>query len=242
MAVTLLGLFVFLVVRSPASDLFPDLGDDEAVARIELARGREQLVFLRRRDTGQWEIASAEDAPADPAKIADLVRRLAAIAPGPPVEAPATEPLALRLSDSEDRALAHAALWPGVIRVLPDGPAVATDFAAGDLAPARWSVLEAPRLPAIRRVLAPAAGGVAPLAGDAADALASALSNLSAEGWVPARTLNWAGAAYYQLETADGLVEAQVTATSEGRFVRLTAETLPDVRRARAFAFRLSGG
>lgn len=225
--------------RHMGGKAFPGLQDIDQAARIELAQGRAQLVLHRRRDTGQWEIASAEDAPASADRIALFLQDLAALKPGEGRAPPSGEPMTLRVSDREGKALAEAELWPGVLRLAAGGPSASTGLRMPSLDPAQWSALEAPRIAAIRAILRPAAGGLQPVAGPEAAALEAALSRLQPDAWVPARQLNWAGATYYQIETDAGLIEAQVTDTPDGRFVRLTAESLPGIRRLRAFAFRL---
>jgi hypothetical protein len=159
---------------------------------------------------------------------------------GETVEAPADEPLTLRVSDATGRTLAEADLWPGRIRPLPEGPTRVADLPMPLLTPQDWSTLKAPSLGRIGTISRLGPAGLQPLGGPEAEALSSALLALPASGWILARRINWAGAAYYQIETDAGLVEAQVQETPEGRFVRLTAETRPDIRLVRAFAFRLA--
>ncbi|WP_448578967.1 hypothetical protein [Thermaurantiacus sp.] len=238
-AVIAIALVLSVLMRPGGSRAFPDLADPDAPQRIELARGREQLVLHRRQDTGQWEIASADDAPADARRVEALVRGLLRVRPGEAVAAPAGEPLALRVSDARGRTLAEAHLWPGRIRPLPEGTTRIADLPMPPLAPQHWSTLKAPGLGRIGRISRLGPEGLQPLGGPEAEALTRALRALPASFWVPARRINWAGALYYQIETDSGLVEAQLQDTPEGRFVRLTAETRPDIRLVRAFAFRL---
>lgn len=239
LAVLAAAVALFFLMRPGGSGVFPDLADPEAADRIELARGRDQLVLHRRQDTGQWEIASADDAPADAQRVKEFLSGLARARLGERAEAPADEPLALRVSDASGRTLAQADLWPGRIRLSPQGATSATGLSMPLLTPQDWSTLKAPSLGPIGGISKLGPAGLEPLEGVEREALGKAFLALPASKWVPARQINWAGASYYQIETETGLVEAQVQETPEGHFVRLTAETRPDIRLARAFAFRL---
>lgn len=209
-----------------------------------MALGRDQLVLDRRQDTGQWVIASAHDAPGDPERIAALVKALLALDPrGPARPLPAEEPMELRLTGADDRVVRHVALWPGVARLLPNGAPFATAMTRPDLAPSAWSTLAPPAIDPARLVAAEAIGpdGAIPLAPAERAALAEDLRQLQANGWVPARRLDWTTASYVQARRTDGaVVEIQRLELPDGRrFVRLTSDRDPALRAVRFFAFPL---
>lgn len=127
--------------------------------------------------------------------------------------------------------------------VLPDGRTLGgTRVPELPLAPSAWSSLAPPAFEAAEvaavHLVAPEA--TTPLAPAERDAVAARLAALSADGWVPSRRLNWAGARYLQVRLADGaLVELQeLPDGAGGRWLRLTSTDRPDVRAVRAFAFR----
>ncbi len=218
--------------------------DRPEIARVELAQGRDQLVLQRRLDTGQWVIASADDAPGDAARIETLIDTALAVEfDGPAAALPAAEPLELRLTARDDRVLRHLALWPGVARELPDGAPFASRLALPKLAPSAWSSLRPPVIdPAAilaARLVRPE--GATDLAPAEVATLAASLARLSADGWVPARALDWTVADYVQATRADGaIIEIQRLALPDGRrFVRLTSDRDPALRASRFFAFAL---
>ncbi len=233
---------LLLLAAVTAAALLQLRPEPPAIVRIELARGRDQLVLQRRRDTGAWVIASAEDAPGDSARIAALIASLRALERGGPAAAvPAGEPLELRLTTEDDRTAAHHALWPGVARRLPGGAPFATSLALPTLAPSAWSTLAPPVIDPATLVEARAIRPGAAILLDAAEraALAADLGALAAAGWVPARQLDWTTASYVQARRRDGsVVELQRLALADGRrFARLTSDRDPALRAVRHFAF-----
>lgn len=244
-ALPFLVLTVVLVRREAFTrPLMPDLPAVEQVARIEMARGREQVVLERDR-LGAWVVVSAADAPGDARKVATLVGELAAIRlAGDTAAPPRREPLEIRLSDFAGREVGRAAFAPGLVITRPDGeayPLARTPALA--LWPSAWSTLRAPVLtPAqVRSVTLVGPEGARPLGTLDGKAWADALSRVRAEGFVAGRTINWAGARYLQLRLADGtVVEAQVVPDRrEGGWVRFNAEKPGAWRDSRRFAFRL---
>jgi hypothetical protein len=214
------------------------------IKRVEMALGRDQLVIERRRDTGQWVIASANDAPGDPERIGQLVDALLSFDGGSPVAAlPPDEPMELRLTAADGRVLRHLALWPGVARALPDGAPFATSLDRPELAPSAWSTLAPPAIDPAMLVTAVAIGPGGATALPPADraALAADLGGIGAAGWVPARQLDWTTASYVQATRSDGVVvEIQRLTLGDGRrFIRLTSDRDPALRAVRFFAFPL---
>lgn len=237
----LVGLVAAGLLLWPRGGFFPGAPSADSIYRVEIAQGRAQVVLEKRLDTGEWIIPSAEDAPADPARVTGLVRALLALSPGDPVAVPDGEPIAVRLSDRSGEPVAFAGVWPGVVQRLPDGPAVAAALPAIPLAPSPWSTLAAPRIAASDVVSAVrvTADGPRELDGGERAALARDLAALSADGFVPARLIDWSGASYFQVRLADGrTLEVQLVQGDAGaRFARLTAETDPAFRQLRRFAF-----
>lgn len=240
LAALALGLLALgVVLLRPRDTLFPAL-DPAAALRIEMAQGRDQLVLARPGPTAEWSILSADDAPADAAKVAGLLQRLARLAPGDAGAAPAGAPLDLRVTGAGARVLAEGRLWPGAVATPGAPPRAAPGLHLPDLAPSGWSTLAPPALPAAAVVSAARVtpAGPAPLSPAATARLAGALAALAGD-WQPARALNWAGAPYFQLRLADGaLIEVQLAADARGRgFVRLNSPDRTDIARLRAFAF-----
>jgi hypothetical protein len=226
--------------------LLPGLDDPEDVARIEIARGREQVVLARRLDTGRWEILSAADAPGDAERIEAAIRRLSEIrampvAAGTPP--PRREPLEVRLTGRDGRELGHAALWTNEARRLPDGPRLALEKApALPLWPSAWSSLTPPVIDAtkVAQVERLTDSGAEPLDSAAAAQVATLLGRLSATDFMPGSSVNWAGARQLRVTMSDGrLIDVQQVSDGDGRyFLRLASETDPAIRQARRFAFR----
>lgn len=228
----------------------PDLGALDSVFRIELARGREQVVLARRLDTGAWVVASAADAPGDAARIAALVGRLRQLS-GTPLAAPPSdrEPLELRLTARDGRVLGHAGFVAGAAQPRdsdgrPAGPWIAlAQTPALPLWPSAWSSLSPPAIAAASVAIVERITPDGPQRLDPAEAARAALrlERLSAVGFVPAAAVNWAGATTLRVTLADGqVIDTQTVPDGEGgAHLRLTSETLPDIRAARAFAFRL---
>ncbi len=232
--------------QAGAEHLLPGL-DPADVARIELARGREQVVLARRLDTGAWEILSAADAPGDAVRIAAMLERLAALKAKPTpagTAAPAREPLALRLSDAAGRELGQAAFWDGEARRLPGGPRLAIDRApALPLWPSAWTSLSPPkidvsRIEAVERIT-PA--GAEPLPPAAVGEVARTLQSLSARDFTAGASVDWRGARQFRVYLADGsTLDLQQVADGDGRtFLRLTSDRMTDVRAVRRYAFRV---
>ena len=101
--------------QSGAEQLLPGL-DPDAVARIELARGREQVVLGRRQDTGAWEVLSAADAPGNAARITATLDKLAGlkgrtVPEGTPLQR--REPLEIRLAGTP-LAVPGLPVWAGL--------------------------------------------------------------------------------------------------------------------------------
>jgi hypothetical protein len=228
--------------------LLPGVGDPADVARIEIARGREQVVLARRQDTGQWEILSAAEAPGDAARIEAAIRRLGAIratpvAAGTPT--PRREPLEIRLTGRDGRERGHAALWTDEARRLPDGPRLALEKApALPLWPSAWSSLVPPAIDPARvaQVVRLTDKGSQPLDAAAAAEVAALLGGLSATDFMPGSSVNWAGARQLRVTMADGqVIDVQQVPDGDGRyFLRLASETDPAIRQARRFAFRVA--
>jgi hypothetical protein len=226
--------------------LLPGLEAD-AVARIEIARGREQVVLGRRMDTGAWELLSAADAPGDEARIAATLDRLADLRGRPlPEGAPPQrrEPLEIRLSDAQGRVLGHAAFWTGEAARLPGGPRLAVDGApALPLWQSAWASLSPPRIVAgeVAAVERLTPDGPELLPTDAAVEVARMLGGLTATDFVAGASVSWAGARQLRVRMADGqVIDLQQVPDGEGRFhLRLTSDTWTDVRAVRRFAFRV---
>ena len=169
---------------------FPGVARAADVARIEMARGRDQVVLAKRTDTGAWAVLSAADAPGNDARIAATIAALAGlrgeIAPDGGAGR-AIEPMEIRLSDADGNVLGHARLRPGLVERVDDGVAVAvSDLPALPLWQSAWSDLEPPRIApedivAVRR-LGP--DGPAPIGQDGAAAVADMLSRLTPQGFV----------------------------------------------------------
>lgn len=217
------------------------VADAPAVSRIEMAQGRDQLVLEVRRDTGAWVLASAHDAPGDAERIAAFVEAVRDLEEGAPAERPAGEPLEVRLTAEDGTVIRHLALWPGIAEARPIGRPFVSTLPVPDLGPSAWSRLAPPAidpagLVAARRITPAGATALDPAA---RAALAAELASLSADGWVPARSLDWSAAEYLQVTRADGeILEVQRLARPDGRrFVRLTAERDPAFRAVRFFAF-----
>lgn len=226
--------------------LLPGL-EQEAVYRIEIARGREQVVLGRRIDTGRWELLSAADAPGDDARIAATLDRLAKLKGRPVAEGappPRREPLEIRLSDRSGNELGHLAFWTEEAMRLPGGPRLAIAEAPPlPLWQSAWSSLTPPRIEpgevaAVER-LTPE--GPVALSTDAALPVAKMLGNLAATDFVAGATVSWAGARLLRVRMVDGsAIDLQQVPDGEGRFhLRLTSDTRTDVRAARRFAFRV---
>lgn len=228
--------------------LLPGLGSPDEVGRIEIARGREQVVIARRQDTGQWEILSAADAPGDAARIEAAIRRLADLrAPAVPEgrPPPRREPLEVRLTGRDGRELGHAALWTDEARRLPDGPRLALEKApALPLWPSAWSSLRPPPIDPtnVARVERLTAAGAEPLDSEAAAEVARLLAGLTPKDFMPGTAVNWAGARQVRVTLTDGqVIDVQQVSDGERRyFLRLASETDPAIRAARRFAFRVT--
>jgi hypothetical protein len=227
--------------------LLPALEAD-AVARIEIARGREQVVLARRLDTGGWELMSAADAPGNAARIDATVAELARLKGRPvPADAPRQrrEPLEIRLSDARGRVLGHAAFWANEAARLPDGARLAVDAVpALPLWQSAWARVEPPRIAAeqVAAVERLTPQGPVALSTDAAVGVAKMLGGLQATDFVAGATVGWAGARLVRVRLVDGqAIDLQQVPDGEGRFhLRLTSDTRTDVRAARRFAFRVS--
>jgi len=209
-----------------AERLLPGLKQD-AVARIEIARGREQVVLARRLDTGAWEVLSAAEAPGDAARIAATIDRLARLKgkplqPGTPPQS--REPLQVRLSDAKGTSLGHAAFWTYEAARLPGGE--------------RLAIADAPALPLWQS----ASEGPVALSTDAAVEVARMLGGLQATDFVSGATVSWAGASLLRVRMADGsVIDLQQVPDGEGRFhLRMTSDTRTDIRAARRYAFRVA--
>ncbi|QMW22384.1 hypothetical protein [Sandaracinobacteroides saxicola] len=222
--------------------LFPGL-DPSAVTRIELARGRAQVVLLRRADLDRWVVLSAADAPADERRIDALLRDLTRLRGRPPVTPlPAEEPLQLRLYDRQGLTLASAGFFDR--RAVLGARHLMLDHTPSlPLWPSAWSTLQPPRIAAdsivsARRI---SAAGSTPLSPSDTARLGTILSRLSAQDFVAAASVNWAGADYLQATRRDGsLIEIQSLPAGDGRnHVRLTSPTDPELRMARRYAWRV---
>jgi len=228
--------------------LLPGLGSPADVARVEIARGREQVVMARRMDTGAWEILSAADAPGDAARIEAAITRLAALR-GEPLPSgappPRREPLQVRLSDKAGNELGHAAFWTGEGQALPDGPRLSlASQPALPLWPSAWTTLAPPQIdPAdVAGAQRLSADGPADLPLAQTVAVAQMLGSLSARDFMGSATVNWAGARQLRVLLTDGShIDLQQVSDGEGRFfLRMTSDSRTDVREARGYAFRVS--
>ncbi|WP_448582101.1 hypothetical protein [Thermaurantiacus sp.] len=240
----LLVFFLLLAGAVVAGLLLKPAEKAPPIVRVEMAIGREQLILERRRDTGAWVIASANDAPGDAERIDQLVKSVLALKEGAAAAArPADEPMQIRLTSAAGRVVRHIALWPQVARTLPDGRPFLTDFAPPELSPSAWSTLAPPplNLADLQSAEAIGPGGPTPLPPAKRAALRADLEGLGARGWVLARTLDWTAATYVQARRADGaVIEIQHLTLADGRrFVRLTSDRDPALRSVRFFAFRL---
>jgi hypothetical protein len=237
-------LIAALFAWRPWGRLFPELAP-EAALRIELARGRDQLVLGRPGPTAGWSLLSAEDMPGDPARVEAFLGELDRLGVGAEVPAPGTPPTDLRVTGADGAVLAEARLWPGTI-ALPPGwkPRAAPELSPPDLSPWRWSTVRPPALRAgdVAAAWRITPGGAVPLSPPERATLAAALAALPGE-WTPARRRNWAGASYFQLRLADGrLVEVQLTPPADGpAHVRLNAPASADIARLKGLAFRAPG-
>jgi hypothetical protein len=227
--------------------LLPDM-DRKAVARIELARGREQVVLGKRMDTGAWEVLSAADAPGNAVRIDATIDRLAELrgrplAQGTPPQR--REPLEIRLSDARGQVLGHAAFWTGEAARLPDGARLAVDSAPPlPLWQSAWASLAPPRIEPgeVATVERLTPEGPVALSTDEAVRVARMLGGLTSTDFVAGATVSWVGARQLRVRMADGqVIDVQQVPDGEGRHhLRLTSDTLADVRAARRFAFRVT--
>jgi hypothetical protein len=228
--------------------LLPGIGSPSEVARIEIARGREQVVLVRRIDTGAWEILSAADAPGDSARIEAAIARLATLRGEPlPADAPPPkrEPLQVRLTDKAGTEIGHAAFWTGEGQALPDGERIAlVNSPALPLWPSAWTSLVPPaiapgKVAAAQRL---SADGPVELPLDETTAVARMLGSLSARDFMGSTSVNWAGARQVRVLMADGSsIDLQQVPDGDGRFfLRMTSDSRADVRQARRYAFRVS--
>jgi hypothetical protein len=233
--------------QSGTAPLLPAL-DPDAVARIEIARGREQVVLIRRLDTGQWEIPSAADAPGDQQRIEQAIAELAALR-GRPLAGNAPpqrrEPLEIRLQDSAGETLGHAAFWADEAARRPDGPRLAIERPpALPLWPSAWSGLGAPRIPVgeIRAAERVTPEGPVPLTPDEAVVVARMLDSLAPTDFVAGATVDWMGARHVRVRLADGAtVDLLQVPDGDGRYhLRLASDTRTDIRASRRFAFRVA--
>jgi hypothetical protein len=226
--------------------LFPDLDRVEQVAKVEMARGREQVVLARRADTGAWSVLSAADAPGNEARITATLQALKGLrGKGEPggAEDPRIEPLELRLSDASDRVLGHARILPGKAIRAEDGMVIPLEqMPALPLWQSAWSDLEPPR---IRPADIVAVHRIGPNGRELLDdggkaAVADMLDTLTAQGFMAAATVPWASARTVQLTMADGaLVDIQQVPLSDRmHLIRMTSDSRPDIRVAREWAFR----
>ena len=250
LALLLAPLLIFGVqaVRRDAGTerVLPGL-DPDAVARIEIARGREQVVLGKRQDTGAWELLSAAEAPGDAARISATLDRLAGLKgrPVPAGTAPQRrEPLEIRLSDAKGAVLGHAAFWTSEDRRLPDAARLAiAEPPALPLWQSAWARLDPPRIAPeqVATVESLTPEGPVALPTEAAVGVAKMLGGLSATDFVAGATVSWMGAKTVRVRLADGqVIDLQQVPDGEGRFhLRLTSDTRTDVRAARRFAFRV---
>lgn len=234
-------LLVIGVGRDGRGDgLFPGLQPD-AVHRVEMARGRQQVILARRADTGRWAVLSAADAPARDDRVLRLLDGLAGIRGKPVTDRGRGEPLEIRLSAADGTILGHAAIRPGIATRLPEGTALAvTGLPALPLWQSAWADVTAPRI-APTDIVGVRRGGQ-PADEDALTAARRLATGLSARGLVAAGSVNWAGATSVQLMLANGdRVDIQQVPDGPGAWlVRLNAEERPDIRAARVYAFRTS--
>lgn len=250
LALMLAPLLIFGVqhVRRDAGTerLLPGL-ETQSVARIEIARGREQVVLARRMDTGAWALLSAADAPGDGARIDATLARLARLRGRPVPDGTAQqarEPLEIRLSDARGTVLGHAVFWANAAQRLPDGPRL--EIAGAPALPlwqSAWAKLEPPRIVAAEVATVERLGPDGPVAlpTDAAADVARMLERLVATDFVAGATVSWMGARMLRVRMADGqLIDVQQVPDGEGRYhLRLASDTRTDVRAARHYAFRV---
>jgi hypothetical protein len=225
--------------------LMPGLQPDE-VARIELARGREQVVLARRADTGAWEILSAADAPADAARIARTLAELKALR-GPPIPAgtppPRAEALELRLSDARGETLGAAGFWSDQAAARPPGPRIALARPpALPLWQSAWSTLGPPPIPVERIAAIERLTPEGPVLLDSGQtgAAATLLAGLGPKDFVAGAGVSWAGSNLYRVRLTDGqAIDIQQVPDGEGRWhLRFTSDTLTEIRAIRRFAYR----
>lgn len=225
--------------------LFPDLKSETQVARIEIARGREQVVLVRRADTGQWEILSAADAPGDDRRIIAFIERMRALRGAPARTAPSPrEPLEVRLTNAAGEALAHAGFWTGEAIRRSDGQRLTLQQTpAIPLWPSAWSSLKPPPFAPtdIRQVDRLTADGLAPATPQSGADISRILASLSSIGFVAGSSLRWQQANSYRVQLADGReIDVQIVRAEDGaRYVRLTADADPAIRALRRYAFRV---
>lgn len=226
--------------------LLPMLSEASDVGRIELARGREQVVLVRRLDTGAWVLASAADAPGDVARVEAAIEALARLRGRPVADgapAPRREPLRVRIEGREGIILGDAALWADEAHALPDGPRLAIVAPpALPLWQSAWSSLEAPRIDPNDVVAAQRIGPGGPEALPEAErkAIAALLARLDTREFRAAAGLDWSRADAVRLTLADGaIVDLQLRAApGNGLYLRMTSDRRSDVRAVRRFAFR----
>lgn len=254
LALALLPFLIFGLValwRGQMTEaLFPQMPGAGDIGRIEIARGTDQVVLHRKLDTGAWVLLSADAAPGDKERIEATLEALRDLR-GTPVATdtplPRREGLELRLSDRKGKEVGHAVFWTGQASRLPEQRRLDLQhIPALPLWPSAWSTLEPPKIAADDIVSATRIipGAAVALAEPKVQALAKQLSELSATGFVPARRMNWAAADYVQAKTRSGaLIEVQAVPAGQGRYlVRLTSESLPEVRAVRDFAFQTPVG
>lgn len=225
--------------------VFPDAGGADAVHRIELARGRDQVVLGRRADTGAWAVLSAADAPGNGPRIEATLTALLALRGGaaPVADGEAVEPMEIRLSAADGTVLGHAKLRPGGAERVSDGMRIAVErFPALPLWQSAWADLEPPRIATGDIVAAHRIGpdGRSSLTAAETATIAAMLERLSDDGFVAAASTSWAGARMVQLTLADGsLVDVQQVPKDKSLYlVRMTSDKRPDIRVAREWAFQ----
>ena len=237
------------ILRSAGTEkLMPGVDAAADVARIEIARGHDQVVLARRADTGAWEILSAADAPGNAAMIEATIRALADLRGAPRLAdtaPPVREPLEVRLTARSGDTIGHAAFWVGEARRLPDGPRLALEGQpALPLWPSAWTSLAPPAIAAsdVASVHRLSARGAEVLPPAERNAVTRMLAALDARDFASSATVNWAGARQLRVLLADGSsVDLQQVPDGEGRFfLRMTSDSRTDVREARRYAFRVA--
>lgn len=246
----MLAFGIMAGVRSIGSEaLLPGLEAGEVV-RMEVARGEERVVLVRKsegsRGEGLWVVASAADAPGDARRIDTALKKLQKLR-GVPLEDQSPkqrEPLEVQLFGDGGKVLGAAALWTGEGQALPDGKRLQlADMPALPLWPSAWSSLRAPRIDAaaVAAVSRLTPEGPQPLGPDAAVRLAKIFNDLSATGFVAGASISWAGAQQVRVTMTDGsVIDLQQVPDGAGRYLlRMTSDTRADVRDVRRFAFRV---